>query len=384
MINKIVHVGYYSLTPVLAEALYIPQCLENNINVEWLDLADIFGFPPNHHSENYKTIIVKPKNIEELASYLGSLESSSVLVNIQFYFEWRYVKFFKILTTLKTPMFSTFAMGDIPLYPAISTARLKKLLSPRFLFNKITQTILFRIYVRTGIIKLPKVYFCAAKNRPPFTPKNARYFPINYIDYDRFVRFNSQAKEEKKQIVFLDISLATHPDLHFHGIKFNEVDGEQYRSDLNSFFAFLEKKYSLPVVIAAHPKSNYSAEYFNNRAVIKNDVLNLVASAKLVIGHHSTSTCYAVAYNKPVIFFYSNVVLKNSSEKLPLPLLIETFSKLINTSCLNISNPYEDCEIPKIDADAYRSFLQSYMIGEGLENKDSATIFVDYLKTIKA
>lgn len=384
MINKIVHISFSSLTPILAEALYVPQCLEKKISVEWLDLADIFGFPTNHHSENYKTIIVKPKNIEELTSYLSSLESSSILINIQFYFEWRFIKFFKILTTLKGPILSTFSMGDIPLYPAISTTRLKKLLSPRFLFNKIIQTILFRIYVYTGTIKLPEIYFCAAKNHPPFTPKNAMYFPINYIDYDRFVRFNTHATQEKKQIVFLDISLATHPDLHFYGIKFNEVDGEQYRNDLNSFFAFLEKKYSLPVVIAAHPKSNYSAEYFNYRAIIQNDVLNLVANAILVIGHHSTSTSYAVAYNKPVVFFYSNVILKNSSEKLPVPLLIETFSKMLDAPCLNISTPYEDFEIPKINAEAYRNFLQSYMIGKNLENKDSATIFIDYLKTIKA
>lgn len=383
MINKIVHISFSSLTPQLAEALYIPHCLKNNIEVEWLDLADIFGFPQNHHAEEYKSIVTRYNNIASLNDYLKILDSLSVLINIQFYFEWRYIKFFKTLKTLKNSPLSTFSMGDIPLYPPLSKTRLKKLLSIRFVIKKLVQAFLFRFYVITGKIKLPLIYFCAAKNRPPFSPSGASFYPINYIDYDRYLRSKDKTIIEKKHITFLDISITTHPDLHFYGINFTDNDRELYRQNLNRFFDFLEKKFSTTVVIAAHPKSNYAPDYFHKRTIIKNDVLNLVASSKLVIGHHSTSTSYAVAYKKPVIFFYDDVMAKNCTERLPVPLLIKTFAKLIQAPCLNISQTYEDMSYLAINNEAYQNFLDSYLIGEGLENQDSANTFFNHLKNLK-
>ena len=89
---------------------------------------------------------------------------------------------------------------------------------------------------------------------------------------------------------------------------------------LNNFFSFLEKKYNLKVVIAAHPKTDLS----------KFKTIDLVFSSQFVMAHSTTSAInLAIIYKKPLIFlttnilenefqYYKELVFKNIILKQPL------------------------------------------------------------------
>ena len=51
---------------------------------------------------------------------------------------------------------------------------------------------------------------------------------------------------------------------------------------MRRYFDYLEEKYGMPVVIAAHPKSDYSGGEFGNRSIIKYKTDDLVFNARMV------------------------------------------------------------------------------------------------------
>ena len=101
---------------------------------------------------------------------------------------------------------------------------------------------------------------------------------------------------------------------------------------LNNFFSFLEKKYNLKVVIAAHPKTDLSKfkNLYPNFETIINKTIDLVFSSQFVMAHSTTSAInLAIIYKKPLIFlttnilenefqYYKELVFKNIILKQPL------------------------------------------------------------------
>ena len=83
----------------------------------------------------------------------------------------------------------------------------------------------------------------------------------------------------------------------------------KYFEEMNNFFAKLEKKFNLEVIIALHPNcfiKNYS-KYFNFRRCIKSDTARLVRNSKFVLSHaSSTAINFAVIYKKPIIYIITN------------------------------------------------------------------------------
>src|SRR5690606_16034895 len=97
-------------------------------------------------------------------------------------------------------------------------------------------------------------------------------------------------------IVFLDIMLVDHPDSQRIGNN-AVVPRELYFSQLNRFFDQVEKKTGLPVVIASHPKADYTTE-FEHRLCIKNKTAELSIGAELILTHGSLSISYALLAEK--------------------------------------------------------------------------------------
>ena len=107
--------------------------------------------------------------------------------------------------------------------------------------------------------------------------------------------------------VFLDEYEPYHPDRdllkNYSGVL--PENGEYYFSELNSFFDSFENLYKIPVIVAAHPKSNYVTDNeFGKRSVIFGRTKELICSerCRLVLTHKSTAVSYAVFTRKPIVF----------------------------------------------------------------------------------
>jgi hypothetical protein len=92
-------------------------------------------------------------------------------------------------------------------------------------------------------------------------------YSLTFDDYFSYIETQNQEPIlNYNYILFLDIYLPHHIDFVTHKIK--TIDAKIYYKKLNSFFDKLEKQLNMPVVIAAHPKSNYKNEFLNRKCII--------------------------------------------------------------------------------------------------------------------
>jgi len=157
----------------------------------------------------------------------------------------------------------------------------------------------------------PKFIFVGAaedaKNKPRLT-RCAEIIWAHTLDYDLHLDYNLRNPESLIQgdyAVFLDEFFPLHPDFSIKGFPGNPFDEfREYYDELNMFFFHLESRGGIPIVIAAHPRSQYEkmSDLFGGREVFRNRTISLVAGAKYVLAHGSTSINFAVLFNKPIIF----------------------------------------------------------------------------------
>jgi hypothetical protein len=204
---------------------------------------------------------------------------------------------------------------------------------------------------------------------------------IHANDYD----LTLEIKEEpdlKEAIVFLDDGGPLHPDPIITKNKF-PCTPEEYFRNLNSFFRTVEGKFGYPVVIAAHPKSNYGEmpDYFEGRKVIYSQTHRLAKSSKFVLATCSTSLNFAVIYRKPIIFLALNPTKKNILDS-QISCLAAEFRK----------NPIHWTGKGSVDWDneliinkeLYSKYLATYIKKTGSPEKHIWKIFAEYLEGLRS
>lgn len=122
-------------------------------------------------------------------------------------------------------------------------------------------------------------------------------------DLENYLKINDIEKEEN-QIVFLDQDLPNHPDFDILGEK--KINSKKYYKQLNNFFDYIEKIFSAKIIIAAHPKSNYSLETFNGRKIVKNQTATEIKKSKLILASYSTTIGLGTIENKAIILIENN------------------------------------------------------------------------------
>jgi hypothetical protein len=91
------------------------------------------------------------------------------------------------------------------------------------------------------------------------------------------------------------------------------LTSEVWYPKLSSFLDIVEEETGVSTVIASHPMSDFSGieECFGHRRVICNQTSKKVRECQFVITRSSTAISFAVIFNKPVIFIYSNQLKKD-------------------------------------------------------------------------
>ena len=141
---------------------------------------------------------------------------------------------------------------------------------------------------------------------------------------------------------------------------------------MNEFFDKFEKKFQTKIIIAGHPNTKKTHDFFNKRKIFYNKTAQLVKKCKYVISHHSTSVSYAVLSYKPIIFIY-NKQMNDTYEKKE----IENFSKSLNRDnpfLIEDFNKKKMISVKKISKRAYNNFKYRYIVSESVKNKISFKI----------
>lgn len=189
---------------------------------------------------------------------------------------------------------------------------------------------------------------------------------INHPDYERFRKeSNNQPILENGYIVFCDTYFPFHPDLKtFYECK-NLPDGKRYHNSLKRFFDYIESKYKIPVVIAAHPKAQYLGNEFGERKIIFGHTDNLVINAKAVIQHASNSISYAILKNTPVI-----LITTIEYEQVPhLSQRLKLLGSIVNLPVYNIDTVhFDEIIIQPFSENVREDYIYTYLTSPETKN----------------
>ncbi|MEG2761281.1 MAG: hypothetical protein RR921_08145, partial [Mucinivorans sp.] len=209
----------------------------------------------------------------------------------------------------------------------------------------------------------------------------AQIVKVNSDDYDNYLRIKANPRiKEKNYILFLDEYLPLHPDTELIGIK--NVSAEEYYPILNSFFDRIEQQFSMPVVVAAHPKSLKYKEndYFNGRQVLFGLSADLSRDAHFVLAHDSTSINYPIAFGVKLHFITSHSIEKSINSVHQNVLMFANY--------LHCNWQYMDDEqtpiqvIDTVDRNAYNNYKYDFQCWPATENTLTKDIFTSYLESL--
>lgn len=392
MIKKIIYINYQPLNVKYYHDYYLKECINNKFEVEYWDLSKIYFPDTNFINENQFNIVLRNIiSLSEIKTLIknNNIHSTVFITNITY--EFRVWKLFRILTQQKCKLIF-FARGMIPMpqdSSGLNLHRLIKVLS----YKRLTSFLKNKISVLLKSLKYIKTYDIVfrAGSQGGFTIgygshydiKSSDIIDINYFDYDKFLNVSQNEPLQLvsgKYCIFLDQDLAFHSD--FSLVISNNVNPKAYYKELNRYFQFIELKYKLKVVIAAHPKSTHYKmnNPFDGRQIIFDKTCELVRDASFTLTHHSTAISFPILFSKPIVFLNSDEIKKNMPFEYNLTIHL---GKILNCEVVDydyIKN-YKDLTF-EVDKEKYDTYISQYLSSKTTLRIYSSQIFIEKLKEI--
>ena len=371
---KVIYVSYMRLSDKASRDWYINFLQSKNVEVEYWDLVPLLFGGDLAGSKKTEYLRV-PRTYQELRSMISCPNNKGASFVMVVTYEGRTVKLYRLLSKHGCRMFFI-AWGAMPIKQIQALNKLSNgITNPLQLVRKAYYKVKAIAYRKWKLIKPFEVVFAAghAVMVSEFYAKHV--IPINLMDYDHYRKTLLERERivAGRYAVFLDINLPYQSDLKIVGMQ--AVNPRDYYASLNQFFDIVELKYGLQVVIAAHPKADYSAELFNGREIYHSQTALLVKDADWVISHHSTSVSYAVLNQKPIIFIYTNemaLVYENTVVK-----YLRDYAAYLDAAIYNIDKITQSDQIMvnDVNVERYDKYKYSYITTHESENSLTQDIF---------
>lgn len=390
MINKVVYIGYQPLTVKIKEDFYMVNLINENYEVEYWDLTDIY-FKNIFEDKLEIKFTVKVNSFRQLKILLSKQDIKSTLFVSNITFEYRVLKLYILLSKFNCRT-AFFARGSTPSFSEDGSfknwyTKIKKnfnfKLASLYLGNKLSE-----LLKKIGIVKKYEVVFQAGVAGiysigygSQIERAKSNIVNVNSFDFDKFKENENALRViENKYCVYLDEYLPYHPDFIMFNI--NTVNPSEFYNKLNNFFDLIEKKYNIEILIAAHPKAEKYKKNnpFNNRKIFFNRSAELTKNSEFVIMHCSTSVSFAVLNNKPIISLTSDHL------KSVMPnyyTIIKRFSNSLDTLLINIDNVKNgENFVHEINRFKYAEYKYKYLTSKESENSLSIEIFQNILSRL--
>lgn len=369
----------YSALQKLGYCISVFCIMQNNRNIRY--------------AQNYNIFFLK--NEKELGVALSNKNNKEVLILSILLYDFFSYRIYRVISKLKFE-YCAYLMsgwtcelknsGFRQLRYELSFDSLKKTIST---FKKIShiRRLVYDLFPHIPSFLLgvsaPKYALCAGLD----SLKYSFWYPINqktktiwghYWDYEKYLNTLNDKIESTTygdKIVFVDQKLAEDPVIN-QNLK---IDKSQYYASLEDFFVFLEKKYNVRIVVAAHPfaQDGYYTDCFGGkREIVSGETDKAIMRSKAVILHASNSRTFAVLFKKPIIF-----VLNNESSR-HADFYADTIwsAAMLGKNVVNIDSKEEltafDLEKElAIDAKKYEEYKEKYIKTKHSENKSVWRIF---------
>ena len=382
MMRKVVYISFVHLTEKYAHDWSIDYLIAKGVDVEFWNIVAITRekYTESHiKASNYSHEL---KSFSDLEARLNLPENRAAVYFMMVPGAAQFIRVLRLMSKYDCRMMYM-AWGASP----ITTTRpsrqlLKHLGQPLQLAKRIFERLAMIVSMRSGLLKAIDTVFAAGEVLVKNQRFAARIVPINFIDYDNFMRLRAAESvvHDGPYAVFLDTNLPHQTDLRVLGLP--ALDPHNYYFSLNRFFDRVESQCGVKVVIAAHPKSNYDMDRFHGRACIRDLTPQLVKYAEFVITQTSSALSYAVLNFKPAIFVYTDDMLS---------LYTDTFMRQLH----EISG-YVDAPLGNIDriadvsqiiirppnVERYECYKYDFLTTHESENTSTREIFFRELSTL--
>lgn len=301
----IIYIHMHLFTPYMSRLFCNDRLVELGGKVFVWDVSRLIGMKKTKNQFKYDNFEIKDiKNKKHLYLLIKKYRHSVFVMSInpekRFFWIYFYLAFFnckhiKILNGLT----ASYGAAKFQLIANIRSYIKKTLL---FWLNKI------HIFSAPSTIFLPGYFWNKIIIGSPQIVK------VNHFLYDDFLtsQFNTNSIPVQCQnyILFLDEYHPLHPDWETTNFK-NIIPPNKYFASMKKAFDYFEKKFNLPVIVAAHPKASYSGcEFgegiFGKRKIIQNKTDELSYGAQIFLAHASTSRFLAVFQKKPLYHIFLN------------------------------------------------------------------------------
>lgn len=382
---RVIYISNLPLTKKLEEDFYLNELVSSNFKAEYWDIANLYFRDlklPDTVDRNY---VKRFNNFKIFQDAISAEDIQNTIFIPLITFGWPSIKLYSMLTKYKCRIYSYCAVGPVN-YSGVTFERILSNFNLGF-FKKLFRYLLYKLsifYLKLGIIKYPDTVFVMGSRSASLQERFSKVIYINSTDYDRYMQVRNKTEKliTYKYCVFLDDCLINHPDLKLLNIK--SADPIEYYGRLNNFFDVIEKRFSVKVIIAAHPKSDYKDNPFGGRQIYRSKTNELVKDCEFAITTISTATNYPVLYNKPIILFFTDGLARKYSIFSCHATAI-SMARELDCPVYNIDHVRdEDIVIDDVDVEKYDAWKYSYLTSKESENKSSNDIVIDYLKNLKA
>ena len=382
--QKIIFLSYQPFRNKFYTDFYIPQFIEAGYIVECWDLTQIYYPGLKMPDKLSNEIVFEFDSLKEVKISLQNNDINNTIVIPYMTYNDEVLDLFRILTKVNARL-GFFNIGQFPSINEKLSGRIAK--TPllvfdlkkiyRFLNNRIKKRAL--LYKIIGWIKEYDIVFYAGTKQKNRFINTQEKIAIHLNDYDKYL----QTKESDMRIikgkycVFLDEDFIGHPDRQMLGWK--TIDPDDFYKKINNFFNCIEISNNCEVVIAASPKSNYSANPFNGRKIFTHKTHELVKHCEFAIAAASTSISYPVIYKKPLLFFtYSGFFTDGSG----YDKYTATLSEYLKCKLFRIDNMKVDDKVKPsaVNVENYNLYKYNYLASKEKENTHSADIIIQFLR----
>lgn len=389
--KKIIYILYLPLTEKIEKDFYIKD-LSISFIVEYWDISKLFFRNIEINGAINRDFIKKIKSYDEIIDLINNNKKEETLYIPQITYEWKVIKLFRILSKHHCKL-AFYARGALPM-PSTSFKILNLCkLNPKQIYNvwinKFKNSIA-KLYRQAKLVKSYNYIFCSGENGlntigigNSLDKLNSLIIQVNSFDYDDFMLIKDDKNKivNERYCVFLDENLPYHID--FKMLNINTIEPEQYYQSLNTFFNYIENKYDIKVIIAAHPKSDYQVNPYDGRMIYKNKTNYLVKDCEFAMAHMSSSINYVILYEKPILFLITNDFKD---------IKLNYIHSITKHFCVTLNSILIDCDNPKqwiteqeknnVNKQSYLDYKYKYLTSAESENNLSKDIVINFINNL--
>jgi len=377
-VKKIIIIQHEPLTKRTREIFYIDELLYVGFKIEYWNMSRYLYHGMSMPDEIKEEYCVEINSRSELQDKLSQIDKNNNLFIVEVFDCWKYRDFYRLLKqsgcfTIKMQLYATAVIPNDRIRRFIHENLSGKI---RMINSYITQ----RMYVFYHLIYNFRSFDVEISSNPQL--RCVQSVNINHPDYEKALEDNNKPSlVNGEYAVFLDEYYPLHPDIrHLIDIRLNETDSYNYLYLMCEFFDNVEKQFDIRIVIAAHPKSNYTNVDFGNRSVFKYKTAQLIRHANFVIMHGSAAVAYAVIFQRPLLGCYTEDYKKKTRTMYDFAC---NQNKIFGAPFIQVEKYINSTlPMPLIDIEKCYNFKYVYLTRKEIADKKNKDIITHCLKQL--